>query len=126
MGAKVTIRAEGVELAADFNDSATAEAILARMPVRVRMSRWGDEYFGNLGDALGQDVADDARAEMSVGEIAYWPTGNAICVFFGPTPASSGADPVAASPVNPVGEVAGDAGGLKPLGGSVEMEFERA
>jgi len=122
----ITIRAEGVELAAKLGDSETAQAIAARLPLAVEMSRWGDEYYGDVGGDLGIGVAADARAEMSVGEIAYWPTGNAVCIFFGPTPASSGDEPVAASPVNPVGKVTGDVSGLKALGGSVTIEFARA
>jgi uncharacterized protein len=46
---------------------------------------------------------------MTVGELGYWPTGNAFCIFFGPTPASSADTPVAASPVNVLGRVIGDA-----------------
>jgi len=122
----ITIRAEGIELPAELNDSETAQALVSRLPLEVEMSRWGDEYYGDVGDDLGVRVAADARAEMSVGEIAYWPTGNAVCIFFGPTPASSGDMPVAASPVNPVGEVTGDVSRLKALGGSVTIELARA
>ncbi len=46
---------------------------------------------------------------MAVGEVAYWPAGSAFCIFFGPTPASSGETPIAASPVNVLGRVLDDA-----------------
>ena len=36
----------------------------------------------------------------------YWPPGNAMCLFFGPTPASTGEESRAASPVTVVGKIA--------------------
>ena len=45
---------------------------------------------------------------MEVGEVAYWPPGQALCIFFGPTPASVGDEPRAASPVNPLGSIDGE------------------
>ncbi|TFF90402.1 MAG: hypothetical protein EU548_03160, partial [Promethearchaeota archaeon] len=35
--------------------------------------------------------------------------GNGFCIFWGPTPASSGEKPVAASPVNVFAKIEGDA-----------------
>jgi len=54
------------------------------------------------------DLGSDARDKMEVGELGYWPTGSAFCIFFGKTPASKGDEPRAASPVNPIGRVEGD------------------
>ena len=51
----------------------------------------------------------EARADVSVGDLGYWPPGNAFCIFFGRTPASSGSAPRAASPVTVVGRIVGDA-----------------
>jgi len=88
------------------------------------MSRWGDEYYGGIGAKLDVSPAKDARDDMAVGELAYWIPGNALCVFFGPTPVSDGDEPKAASPVNPVGKVTGDVKVLKKLGGSVTLRVE--
>jgi len=41
--------------------------------------------------------------------------GSAFCIFFGPTPASTGEKPRAASPVNVVGRVLGDATGFRQV-----------
>ena len=57
---------------------------------------------------IDADEAADARADVDVGTLAYWPPGNAFCIFYGPTPASIGAEPRAASPVNIVGRVLDD------------------
>ena len=40
--------------------------------------------------------------------MGFWPSGNGFCIFFGPTPASSGEKPKAASPVNIFAKIEGD------------------
>lgn len=120
MPTPITLRIGTEDLTGHLNDSPTARALAARLPLKIRMSRWGDEYYGAIGQPLGVAEAPDARAEMAVGELAYWPPGNALCLFFGPTPASTGSEPKAASPVNPVGLVGGDLAALRGLGRSVE------
>ena len=62
---------------------------------------------------------------MEVGELAIWPDGNALCIFFGPTPASTDEKPKAISPVNPIGMIEGDVSFLKGLSHSVEVEIEK-
>ena len=42
---------------------------------------------------------------LDIGTVAFWPPGNALCIFFGKTPASIGEKPQAASPVTVVGSV---------------------
>lgn len=123
---KVKLTIAGLELAADLDDSETATALLERLPLRVSMTRWGDEYYGDIGKKLGVRPAPDAREEMAVGELAFWIPGNALCIFFGPTPASDGDEPRAASAVNPVGRILGDATVLRKLGRSVELEVTLA
>ena len=50
-----------------------------------------------------------ALGVVDVGDLAYWPPGQAFCIFFGRTPASRGEECRAASPVNVVGKIVGDA-----------------
>jgi hypothetical protein len=126
MATAITLRVGSLELRGELNDSPTGKAIAALMPVTVRMSRWGDEYYGSLPKALGVREGPDAREEMAVGEVAYWPPGNALCLFFGPTPVSSDEKPRAASPVNPVGMVTGDVGALKKMGATVTVKVAKA
>lgn len=46
---------------------------------------------------------------VAMGDIAYWPPGQALCLFFGPTPASRGPTEIRpASAVTPVGRILGD------------------
>ena len=122
MGQAIRITAGDVWLAAELNNSPTAAAILAALPIEASGNRWGDEIY--LAISVKQEAAPDARAEMEVGELAYWPPGTAFCIFFGPTPASDGDQPRAASPVNPIGRVVDDVEPLKavPHGATILIE----
>ncbi len=125
MSVKISITINGgVKLEAELNDSATAKKIAAALPFELSLSRWGDEYYGACGVKAGLEPG--ARTAMAVGEIAYWPPGSALCLFFGPTPASSGPEPEAASEVNPVGRIVSDSAVLKKFGGSITASIEKA
>jgi hypothetical protein len=105
--ARIRITAGKVSLEAELNDSPTAKKLLAALPITGRGARWGDEIYFSI--PVEDDEAADARDVMKVGEIAYWAPGSAFCIFWGPTPASAGSEPRAASPVNVLGQIAGDA-----------------
>jgi uncharacterized protein len=124
MPVKISINVNGaLTLAAELNDSVTARKIAAALPIQCSMARWGDEYYGSCGVRAG--LEDGSRTKMAVGEIAFWPPGNALCFFFGPTPASDGPEPTAASEVNPVGMIADDPIALGPFGSTIMVRIER-
>ena len=125
MPTDIKLTVGNVTLDATLNDSETAQAIVAALPITVSMSRWGDEYYGSIGD-LGVGQSGDARDLMEVGELAYWTPGTALCIFFGPTPASVGDKPRAASPVNPVGQLISDPAPLKDMPSSITVEIVKA
>lgn len=111
---RIRITAGGVTAEAELNDSPTAQAIGEALPITARANRWGEEIYFRI--PVRQELAADARADVSVGELGYWPPGNAFCIFFGRTPASIGDEPRAASPVNPIGHVVGDATVFRQVG----------
>jgi hypothetical protein len=104
---KITISAGGVSLPAELNDGPTALQIWNALPIEGRANRWGDEIYFDIPVKTGQEAS--ARDEVEVGELGYWPVGHAFCIFFGPTPVSTDERPRAASPVNILGRVVGDA-----------------
>ena len=122
MARPIVITIDNLRLQAELNESPTAQALVDILPTEIALSRWGDEYYGGCGVDIGE--ADDARELMEVGELAYWPPGQAFCIFFGPTPASSDDRPRAASAVNPVGKILGDSSSLRNLGSSVRGLIE--
>ncbi|MBN2131038.1 MAG: hypothetical protein JW741_16165 [Sedimentisphaerales bacterium] len=110
MPKQIIITAGPTTVRAELNDSPTARAIAAVLPIEARASRWGGEIYFTID--VEADLEDGAREVVEAGELAFWPPGRAFCVFFGSTPASSGSEIRAASPVNVVGRVTDD---LAPL-----------
>ena len=88
---------------ARLHDTPPADAVWQALPLRVSASVWGDEIYAGIG--VDVDLPDDATDVAAVGDLAIWPPGPAICIFFGPTPASRGSEPRAASPIAPVGRI---------------------
>ena len=104
---RITICAGKVSLPAELNDSPTARQVWDALPIEGQANIWGDEIYFEI--PVVADQAPDARAEVDVGELGYWPVGHAFCIFFGPTPVSTDERPRAYSPVNILGRVLGDA-----------------
>lgn len=97
----------------------TRQAIEAALPVTGDAARWGDELYFRTGIDV---PAEDATETVPEGTVAYWPEGNAICLFWGPTPASQGDEPRAASAVNPVARLA-DVSVFEGLSGGAHVEL---
>lgn len=116
------IRVGDRELTAEWIDGApdTREALTEALPVDGEAARWGDELYFQVP----VDVpAENASADVPVGAVAYWPQGNALCLFWGPTPASVGSEPRATSPVNVVA-VIDDVSPLESLSGGATVSVE--
>ena len=124
MPTPIRIAAAGVTVAATLNDSPTAARIAAALSIRGQVNRWGDEIYFSID--VKDSQAADARTEMHVGELAYWPAGSAFCIFWGKTPASHADEPRAYSEVNPVGMVDGDATVLAGVGDGEPITIEHA
>ena len=121
---KIRILAKNISLNAELNDSPTAQKIYNALPMEANVNTWGDEiYFKTIVKAHPEP---DAREQVEVGEIGYWPPCNAFCVFFGPTPASIDDKPRAASAVNILGSVIGDATALRAVKDGDKVRIEKA
>jgi hypothetical protein len=106
MPRQMRITAGQVQIEAELNDSPTAKAITDALVIKAKAQRWGGEIYFSI--PVTADLEQDAREVLEPGELGYWPTGNAFCIFFGRTPASQGEEIRAASAVNIIGRVKGD------------------
>ncbi|HYA02258.1 MAG TPA: cyclophilin-like fold protein, partial [Syntrophobacteria bacterium] len=103
---KMVIRAGTVEVAAELNDSATAQVIWEALPITGSANTWGEEVYFRIPVAC--NLEPGARDVLDLGELGYWPSGRAFCIFFGETPISAPGEIRAASAVTVVGRVLGD------------------
>ena len=104
---KIKITSGDVTAFTELNDSPTAQAIWDALPIKAQANTWGDEIYFAIPVKRGQEK--DAREVVQMGELGYWSPGHAFCIFFGRTPASQGDEIRAASAVNIIGKVEGDA-----------------
>jgi hypothetical protein len=122
MEKKIKIRAGNVEAEAVLNDSLTAKNIWEALPLEAKANTWGDEIYFAI--PVKAPLEKTAQELVEVGDLGYWPSGNAFCIFFGPTPMSRGNEVRPASAVNVIGRVSGDAKVFKkvPSGAKVRLE----
>ena len=104
MADKIVLETEGKEIMIEFNSSGTAAKIKDSLPISSITSKWGGEIYFSIPVETG---IEDAIEVMEIGDVAYWPPGQAFCIFFGKTPASIDDKPRAASPVTIVGKIKG-------------------
>jgi uncharacterized protein len=117
----VRITAGSVSATAQLNASRTATMIWKALPIEAKAETWGEEvYFG-----IGLDADEESpRPTVEMGDLGYWPPGQAFCIFFGRTPASRGDEIRPASPVNVVGRVEGDARVFKQVRAGTRVRIE--
>lgn len=102
------------------DDTQTVEALKEAVPFTAEVNRWGDEVYFETPVSAG--LERDARALMKLGEVAYWPDGRALALFFGRTPVSTDERPRAYSACNIVGSIEGDPTALKSVDSGVKVE----
>jgi len=118
MGKKIHIRAGVIEAEAELNDTRTAQAIWETLPIKGSINLWGDEIYFSIPLSLELEAGQEL---VNIGDLGYWPDGNAFCIFFGPTPVSRGDEIRPASPVTVFGRVTGDATVFKKTAAGTEI-----
>ena len=72
----------------------TVDAIVRGLPIEGRAALWKEEVYFEIPVKTGKEKA---KPTVEKGAIAYWPMGNALCIFYGESQPYS--------PVNMVGQV---------------------
>ena len=120
---RISVTAGDVSVTATLNDSDTAGMLWDALPLEASANTWGDEIYFRI--AVQADEEDGASDVVDMGAVAYWPPGQALCLFFGRTPASRGDEIRAASAVNVMGAIDGDATALKQVQSGTRVVVER-
>jgi hypothetical protein len=119
----IRITAGSASAEAALDESRTATAIWEALPIVANAETWGDEMYFDIGRALS---AESPKAVVELGDLGYWPPGRAFCIFFGPTPMSTGDEIRPASPVNVFGRIVGDPAVFKKVRSGTTVRIERA
>lgn len=81
----------------------TVSRLIEALPIESEVMTWGDEIYFEVPVVMSEE---DARVSVRKGDIAYWPPGRALCIFYGMTPLSNSEDTIIpASAVNLVGRL---------------------
>ena len=123
MERKIKITAGTVEAEAELLTTSTADTIWDALPLESTCNLWGDEIYFTI--SLSHDLEPDAHETVDKGDLGFWPQGPAFCIFFGPTPISSGSEIKPASAVNVFGRIVGDSTVFKQVASGTAVRVEK-
>ena len=81
----------------------TVKSFLQNLPFTLGVNLWGEEIYTNESPINVDE--ENAKAQVELYDVAYWPTGKAICLFYGPTPIGNKNEIKPYSPVNVIGKI---------------------
>jgi hypothetical protein len=119
---KIKIKAEAITVLAELNETPTASKIAALLPLTATASLWGDEIYFSI--PVHAELEETARKLVNIGDLGYWPQGDAFCIFFGPTPISRRGEIKPASSVNIIGRIIGEPRVFKQVHNGTEITIE--
>ena len=120
---RIKIIVGDVSAVAVLSSGKTSEAIWDSLPIENTVNTWGDEIYFDIPVTSALD--ETAKEVVEKGDLGYWPTGKAFCIFFGPTPASKGDEIRPASAVNIVGRFEGNTDVFKGVQDDENIKLER-
>ncbi|MCX5855754.1 MAG: cyclophilin-like fold protein [Deltaproteobacteria bacterium] len=123
MSVAIKIVIGNLTLRGEMNDTPCAKQIIDKLPIEAGPNEWGDEFYFEI--PVKAPLDETATTKVKIGDIGYWPLGNAMAIFFGRTPMSTGSDPVPASAVNLIGRILDDATILKQAKGANKIRIEK-
>ena len=106
-----------------LDESPIARALVQQLPITSTVMRWGDEIYFDVPVRMANT---QPTRDVRVGDIAYWPDGPCLCVFFGKTPASNANEPRPASDVTVIGHTDATVERLRAIAEGTRMTVERA
>jgi hypothetical protein len=122
MKKQIRIRTSSVTALAELYETKTAEAIWQALPLSNKVKTWGDEIYFSI--PLKKEL-EAGQEVVSLGDLGYWSTGSAFCIFFGLTPVSSQDEIRPASAVDVFGHLIDDPNVLKQVEAGEDIVVER-
>ncbi len=109
----IRITIEKLNLIAELEQTPSADALWDALPLSAQAHRWGDELYFNV--PFQAPLENNACEVVQEGDLAYWPDGPALCLFFGPTPVSRPGEIRAAAAINICGRIRNESSVLRQV-----------
>jgi hypothetical protein len=129
MKKKILANIQGLEnITIELDDAfspKTCKDILDSLPFSVNAHLWGEEIYTD--ESPISQAEENAKALVDLNDVAYWPSGKAMCLFFGPTPIGKKGEIKPYSPVNVVGKIIGsDKSVIKNFKEGTKITFQKS
>ena len=102
----------------------TVNEFVEKLPFTVDLNVWGDEIYSSKSPITQSE--ENAKSPVDLNDVAYWPTGKAICLFYGPTPIGNPGEITPASPVNVIGKVVSPDKSILSMADGTKATFRKA
>lgn len=120
----VNVKLQDSVILLELDDSTSPQTVndfLKKLPFSVELNVWGDEIY--TSESPITQLEENAKPLVSLNDVAYWPTGKAICLFFGETPIGNPGEITPASPVNVIGKIVSPDKTILKIANGAKAEF---
>jgi len=120
----VVSKSENIEIELDDSNAPnTVKKLVDSLPFTIGVNLWGEEIYTD--ESSVNEKEENAKALVELNDVAYWPTGKAICLFFGPTPIGKKDEIKPYSHVNVIGKILKpDKSILKKITNATKVTFQ--
>jgi len=107
-----------------LEDTPTARALVAALPIAARARTWGEEVYFEI--PLKAELEAGAKQVVPAGTVCFWVEGSSLALPFGRTPISEGDQPKLVTRCNLLGVIDGDPKQLASVrsGDSITLTLE--
>ena len=109
---------------ATLEDTPTARALVAALPISARAQPWGEEVYFEI--PVTAKLEAGAKQVVPPGTVCFWTEGNSLALPWGRTPISEGSEPKLVTRCNVLGKIDGEARQLASVrsGDSITVSLE--
>lgn len=122
MDRRLAAKIGGVEVEVVLLKTKQSDTLWDALPISSVAHRWGEEVYFDIPIPLPRN---GETLEVEEGDFCYWPEGQSIAIFFGPTPISTNKKPVPYSAVIKLGKLASDPKLLRKTGDGDLVTLEK-
>jgi hypothetical protein len=93
-------------VSATLNDTPTARALVAALPLKAKAQTWGEEVYFEL--PVKAALEGSAKQVVPPGTVCFWTEGSSLALPWGRTPVSEGDESRLVTRCNVLGTIDGD------------------